>query len=82
MKEYNLTFTEVMDNIFKDKSWYQGENFANGYFIQSEDKIVHLRYFSDNTYGIQEAGPVMLSEGLLKQKFRKVLTQPDVMRKV
>lgn len=84
--EYNLTFADVLNEIFKDKKikcWYQGEDFMNGYFISLNNfDEINLFYFSKDKFGKQNAGYLPLTNGVLKQKYRRVYTQPDVMRNI
>ena len=80
--EYDLSFEDVINEIFTENSgWYQGENFKDGCFLESsESDIINLCYFSENKFGKQQL-TLVLSKSLLTQKYRRVFTQPEVMRK-
>lgn len=84
--KYDLTFADVLNEIFEDKKlkcWYQGEDFMNGYFIKINDfDEIGLFYFSKDKFGEQNAGYLPLTNGVLKQKYRRVYTQPDAMRNI
>ena len=85
-KEYTLSFKEVLEEIFstneKVKYWYQGENFKDGHFLKiDEDGNINLYCFEEDFIGSKNFGTPILSRGLYTQKYRRVCTQPDVMRK-
>lgn len=87
-KEYNLTFVEVLeemlgkDSNIKLHAWYQGEHFADGHFLDCQDDCIILYSFDEDKFGMQKHGIPVLSKGLYHQKYRRVYTQPDVMRKI
>lgn len=79
---YDISFNDMIKDITKNNSWYQGEEFADGIFIKMHEDIVTVCGFSDNWYGIKELNPLMITRGIVNMKFRQVYTQPDIMRKV
>ena len=61
---------------------YQGENFKDGHFLKiNEDGNINLYCFEEDFIGPKNLGTPILSRGLYIQKYRRVCTQPDVMRK-
>ena len=85
-KEYTLSFKEVLEEIFntneKVKYWYQGENFKDGHFLKiDEDNNINLYCFDEDSINAKNFGTPILSRGLYTQKYRRVCTQPNVMRK-
>lgn len=81
--DYDLTFNEVINEIFKTKGWYQGENFKDGYFIsvnENNDDMIYLYYFSENKCGKHTDGCPVLSKGLFTQKYRRIYTEPSAKR--
>ena len=55
---YDLTFEEVLEEIWYKDCWYQGNNFADGVVIFAN------------------------ADGICKQMYRRVYTQPDAERKI
>lgn len=80
--KYELTFEEMIHDIFKTNGWYQGENFGDGYFLKIVDGVIQIWYFDDKAYGEQYLCAFYVGKGTITQKYRKVYCQPDIMRKV
>ena len=47
-KIYNMTFEEVMKEIFETKGAYQGEDFKDGVFIEPDDDVVYIKEYTKN----------------------------------
>lgn len=43
--KYNMTFDEVLHEIFETKGWYQGEEFKDGVYITVEDSTITAKQF-------------------------------------
>lgn len=79
---YNMTFNEVLNEIFNTKGWYQGESFGNEVFISvGPDKCVTVFIFTDNFIGKKNLGAFVLSEKAYNMKYRRIYSQPSVERK-
>lgn len=77
---YNMTFMDVLNEIFETHGWYQGEDFADGVFIAVENDIVKLRLFSADYSGVLDE--LTIYPAITRQKYRRCYTQPDIERKV
>lgn len=78
--KYNMTFNEVLSEIFNTKGWYQGEDFKDGVYITVEDSTIFVKEFPKN-FGSQYTWPLNVTYGLTQMKYRRVHTQPEVERK-
>ena len=79
--KYELTFEEVLNDLFKNNNWYQGEDFKDGVFMCIEDEMLKIKEFSKNQSTAKDLGS-MITKGMYEQKYRKVTTQPDIMRTI
>lgn len=79
---YNLTFDEMVNNIFSTNGWYQGNDFADGYFLKLVDNIIQVWYFDNKIYDVHYHCDFHISGGTFRQKYRRVFVKEDVMRKV
>lgn len=80
--KYNMTFDEVLHEIFDTKGWYQGELFGNGVYITlANGDYINIYVFSDQWLGAKDCGAFILSINAYNQKYRRVYTQPEVERK-
>ena len=82
---YSLTFKEVLEEIWYKDCWYQGNNFADGSVLEvTPDKEIYIKTFvrtvSHSTRVF--SSPLILTEGVYKQMYRRVYTQPDAERRV
>lgn len=84
MKKYNydLTFANMVEEIFKTYGCYQGEEFNDGVYIQVLYNGIRVQVFSNNWYGAKDIGNFILTRGAVEMKYRRVYTQSDAMRKV
>ncbi len=83
--KYNMTFTEVLNEIFETHGWYQGENFANGAFITADNDtdIVELIQFKmEEWLGAKKLDDLIIYPAITRQKYRRCYTQPEIERKV
>lgn len=81
--KYNLCFIDMMNEIFVTNGWYQGEDFKDGVFIKTDDSgLVHVYQFSEDKFGEIDCGLLSISSRTLSQRYRRVYTQPDIMRKI
>lgn len=77
---YNMTFEEVLHEIFDTKGWYQGEEFKDGVYITIDDNTLVGKQFLkklDERY----TWPLDITRGVVQMKYRRVYTQPEVERK-
>lgn len=77
---YDMTFDEVLHEIFQTKGWYQGEEFKDGVYITVEDSTITAKQFPKN-FGSQYTWPLNITYGVTQMKYRRVYTQPEVERK-
>lgn len=82
---YDLTFEEVLEEIWYKNCWYQGNNFADGSVLEvTSNKELYVKTFvrtishSTRVY----SSPLILTEGVYEQMYRRVYTQPDAERRV
>ena len=77
---YDLTFEEVLEEIWYRDCWYQGNNFADGTVLYvTPDKELYTKTFTaSQVYN----APLILTEGVYEQMYRCVYTQPDAERRV
>lgn len=78
--KYNMTFDEVLHEIFQTKGWYQGEDFKDGVYITIEDSTIVAKQFPKNL-NPQFVWPLNITYGVTQMKYRRVYTQPEVERK-
>lgn len=77
---YDLTFEEVLKEMWNRECWYQGEKFADGVIILANaDNNGILQDFYG---GCLNTSLLVLNAGLCNQKYRRVYTQPDAERRV
>lgn len=81
---YDLTFEEVLEEIWYKDCWYQGNNFADGSVLEvTPDKEIYIKTFvrtvSHSTRVF--SSPLILTEGVYEQMYRCVYTQPDAERR-
>lgn len=82
---YDLTFEEVLEEIWYKNCWYQGNNFADGSVLEvTPDKEIYIKTFvctaSHSTRVF--SSPLILTKGVYEQMYRRVYTQPDAERRV
>lgn len=78
---YSLSFTDVLSEIFDTNGWYQGEDFKDGVFIKLDTiGLIHVYEFNKNVYGETDCNLLAISAGTVNQKYRRVYTQPEIMR--
>ena len=78
---YDLTFEEVLEEIWYKHCWYQGNNFADGSVLEvTPDKDIYVKTFSHSTRVF--SSPLILTKGVYEQMYRRVYTQPDAERRV
>lgn len=79
--DYDLTFEEVLEEIWYGTCWFQGNNFADGTVLYvTSDKELYTKTFSGS--GQVYNAPLILTEGVYDQLYRRVFTQPDAERRV
>lgn len=77
---YDLTFEEVLKEIWYKNCWYQGNNFADGSVLEvTPDKEIYVKTFGRTRVF---SSPLILTEGVYEQMYRRVYTQPDAERRV
>lgn len=79
--KYDMTFDDVLHEIFITQGWYQGEEFRNGVYITVEDSTIIAKQFPEN-FGPQYSWPLSITYGVTKMKYRRVYTQPEIERRV
>ena len=80
--KYTLSFHEVLNEIFFTNGWYQGENFKDGVFIMVDEiGLIHIYEFREDTFGVIDCTPLSISAETVNQKYKRVYTQPEIMRK-
>lgn len=67
---YNLTFNEAMEILFKKEGWVQGENFAKDAYLDTLDNVVTLNTIDKQFSFAKYSYNVPLTKGLMTQKFR------------
>lgn len=82
---YDLTFKEVLEEIWFKGGWYQGNKFADGSVLEvTPDKEIYIKTFvrtvSHSTRVF--SSPLILTKGVYEQMYRRVYTQPDAERRV
>lgn len=77
---YDLTFEEVLEEIWLREHWYQGENFADGVVILADTDGKGI--LKDFYGGCLDTSLLVLTERLYSQMYRRVYTQPDAERRV
>lgn len=83
--EYNMTFSEVLDEIFDTHGWYQGQGFADGVFITVDkdcDTVVLKEFNISHHFGALNLRSLVVTRGVTKMKYRRCYTQPEIERKV
>lgn len=81
--KYPINFHQVLDEIFQTKGWYQGNNFKDGVFIKlNYDCTIHVYEFRENHFGEKDLYHLAINDGIYNQHYRRVYTQPDIMRMV
>jgi hypothetical protein len=82
MNEYNMNFHEVLRAIFTEGGWYQGNGFKCGVFIKLDRfGIIRVYEYAENKFGEQDCGALTVNDGIYNQHYRRVYTQPEIMRK-
>lgn len=81
---YDMTFTEVLNEIFDTHGWYQGEQFADGVFItvNKDRDIIEVKEFDKELSYVETMFDLTISSGIMRQKYRRYYTQPEIERKV
>lgn len=84
--EYPLTFQEALENVMAGNGWAQGEEFRDGVIMMEKGGMFmrgkeHLHIHSFDSDIEFEKTPILITQGLIRQKFRMVSTQADAMRK-
>lgn len=72
--EYNLTFTDVLNEIFDTNGWYQGINFNEYSFItvcRRNGKIIE-KYFVNSEGKTEIAGALEINAKIVKMKYRRI----------
>lgn len=78
---YNLTFEEVLEEIWYKDCWYQGNNFGDGTIIYANvDRELCMNTFDGAMGG--HTHHLILTERIYEQMYRRVYTQPDAERRV
>lgn len=82
---YDLTFEEVLEEIWYKGCWYQGNNFADGSVLEvTPDKEIYIKTLvptiSHSTRVF--SSPLILTEGVYEQMYRRVYSQSDAERRV
>lgn len=67
MSAYNLTFMEAIEKCLNGKGFIRGEHFEKGVFIENRNGILYLIQHDDM---YRDLGPVMITQNMLKQKFK------------
>ncbi len=77
---YDLTFEEVIEEMWNRECWYQGEKFADGVIIlaDTDGKGILKNFYGD----CLDTSLLVLTKELYSQMFRRVYTQPDAERRV
>lgn len=78
--KYQLSFEEILRDLFTSGGWFQGEDFEDGVYIRSDNGIIKTYQFSSDWIGEKDLGS-MITVGMYIQKYRRVVSQPDIMRK-
>ena len=73
--EYNLTFTDAMEELFHKGGLVQGEDFRDGYYATVVGDVVMLGFVDSF-----ERETVILSKGLLNQKYRLLVCPANARR--
>ena len=70
--EYNLTFPEVLDQLFNsyEAMWSQGENFIDGAVVTVQNGLLRGIDFSEHG----RMWEIVVSIGVYTQKYRRVYT--------
>lgn len=85
--EYNLTFIEALEAVMNNKGWAQGTEFKDGVVIRKNaehtafDGIAHIFDFSKKAHETRQI-PLNITNGIYRQKFRLIETEPEAMRKI
>ena len=81
---YDLTFEEVLEEIWYKGCWYQGNNFADGFVLEvTPDKKIYIKAFVRTVFHFTRvySSPLILTKGVYEQMYRRVYTQPDAERR-
>ena len=78
---YNLTFQEVLKELFEENSpyFYQGEHFSNGVVFLRYSGELTQRIFIPNT--MYEDNTPIITPRVYNQKYRRVTSQSDAERR-
>ena len=73
LSEYNLTFTDVVDEIFETNGWYQGINFDDYSFIAigRDGKLVE-KYFVNSNGKTAFKRTLEIDSRIIKMKYRRI----------
>ena len=81
---YDLTFAEVLEEIWYKDCWYQGNNFADGSVLEvTPDKDIYVKTFVRTVSHPTRvySSPLILTKGVYEQMYCRVYTQPDAERR-
>lgn len=76
--KYTMSFTDVINEIFNTKGWYQGEDFENGVFITVENNVLVAKSFNEKS----SQWKFDITFGVVNMKYRRMYNQTDVERRL
>ena len=72
MEKYNMTFFEVLDEIFQTKGRYRGEKFPIGTYISVDGFGSVSMYQIQEDGNVEHEGHLHIIEWLIQQKYKKL----------
>ena len=79
---YDMNFHDVLKELFSIGGWFQGNAFQDGVFIKLDTfRNIHVYEFSEDKFGEQDCEMLIINDGIYNQHYRRVSTQPDIMRR-
>lgn len=74
MNEYNLSFFEAIGKCLSEDYFIVGENFKKGCYAKNDNGVIMLYGINeDNKIFHQSLEPLMITEGMLNQKFKTLI---------
>lgn len=83
MDNYTMSFADVLNEVFDTNGWYQGENFKAGVYLKlNQFGDIGLFEFTEDSFGETFVGTLAVSQGIIRQNYKRVYTQPEIMHKI
>ena len=71
--EYNLSFYEAIEKCLNEDYYIVGEEFAKGCYGANRNGVIVLMEIQEDTIHVQTLCNMMITEGMLKMKFKTLV---------